>query len=61
MFAFWSNLAFALFALGVLIKSADKGSTWRIVCAGIGFAVFFGIAVLTFLQLRRLQKENKQQ
>ena len=56
MFAFWSNLAFTLFALVVFIKSVDQGSAWRIVCSGIGFVVFAGLAVLVYLQMRKLRK-----
>jgi glucan phosphoethanolaminetransferase (alkaline phosphatase superfamily) len=56
-FIFWINLAMALFAFSIFIKSFDSHQSWKIVCSGAGFSIFLGLTTLLFVQMRKLQKE----
>jgi hypothetical protein len=56
-FIFWMSLAMALFSFSVFMKSFDSHLLWKIICSGVGFAIFWGLATLLLMQMLKLRKK----
>ncbi|MDP9047724.1 MAG: hypothetical protein M3N14_06270 [Bacteroidota bacterium] len=56
-FIFWLNLAFAVFALAVFIKSIGGNVQWKILCSGIGFIALLTLTLLLLMRVMQLRKK----
>jgi protein-S-isoprenylcysteine O-methyltransferase Ste14 len=53
------NLLICTSCFIVLLNSIDKGPTWRIILAAVGFAGMLFLTIAILLRLIKLQKEAK--
>ena len=54
------NLVICTIGFTVLINAIDKGPTWRIILAAVGFACMLFLTIAIFSRLIKLQKEAKE-
>lgn len=57
--ALFLNLLPTSFGLYEFIASMNSGTTWRIVCAAIGFSGMLLLSIFVFARLLKLQKAEK--
>jgi len=57
--ALFLNLLPTAFGLYELIVSMNSGTTWRIICAGVGFCGMLLLSIFVFARLLKLQKAEK--
>ncbi|SDT45431.1 hypothetical protein SAMN05216490_3541 [Mucilaginibacter mallensis] len=57
--ALFLNLLPTGFGLYELIASMNSGTTWRIVCAAVGFGGMLLLSIFVFARLLKLQKAEK--
>ena len=52
------NLIALAISMIILFKSVDSGILWKIITSSIGFIGFAGLTILSFRQMRKLQKSE---
>jgi len=57
--ALFLNLLPTGFGLYELIASMNSGTTWRIICAAVGFGGMLLLSIFVFARLLKLQKAEK--
>ena len=57
--ALFFNLLVTSFGFYEFIVSMNSGTTWRIVCAAVGFSGMLLLSVFVFARLLKLQKAEK--
>jgi len=58
-FIFWLNLALALFAFSIFIKSLDSNIHWKMICSGAGFVLLLGLTTALFVRMIKLKRTIK--
>jgi len=56
---FWINLIITVVSMIIFIKTVDSMILWKIIASGIGCLCFLALTVLVFIQLMKIQKQNK--
>ena len=58
-FIFWLNLALALFAFSIFIKSLGSNIPWKMICSAAGFVLLLGLTTALFIRMMKLKKTIK--